>query len=176
MESGDGLNLPKLAVAIELAVHGHGACRVEVFVAMHVSSGYRPQHVLEVLESSESFLPTRPVGGERFTLVNKAAIVWVRIALAHGELPVEESAEVVSPTLFDVVHRVAVELSAGEVIEGHLMYSSPFGQARVIDYLNRTDRFVRLWTSEHLYLLNKAFVIGVTERDASARSATLREP
>ena len=36
---------------------------------------------------------------------------------------------------------------------------------RVVDYLNRTGRFLRLWTEATHYLINKDQIVRVTEQE-----------
>ena len=35
-----------------------------------------------------------------------------------------------------------------------------------MDYLNEPGRFLRLWSKDHLYLINKAFVLRIIEADS----------
>ena len=56
-----------------------------------------------------------------------------------------------------------VELTTGGKLEGMLFDSAPADRPRVIDHLNGPGSFVRLWTSDEHYLINKAHILHVTE-------------
>jgi hypothetical protein len=161
--SSDELTLPKIAVAVELALEGRTVQRVEVFVAEHLGHAFRRQHVLDLLEGETKFLPARATDGSGFALFNKAALIWVGIPLDHGSLPIEEEAETIDSELYDESCNVSIELVSGETMAGEVLYSAPTGHARIGDYLNRPGRFMRVWTTDHLYLVNKAYVVSVGE-------------
>ena len=44
-----------------------------------------------------------------------------------------------------------------------LLDSSPADRPRVVDHLNRPGAFLRLWTSEEHYLVNKTQILHVVE-------------
>jgi hypothetical protein len=163
MASPGDLRLPKFPVVVELSLAGRGPISVEVFVAEHQATDYRRQHVLDLLESDTAFLPARQVDGDRFLVFNKAAAVWVGFPLTSGELPVEEAAEAPETELYESQHEVEVELSTGASLRGNVLYSLPPESARVADYLNQPGRFMRLWTVDRVYLINKAYVLSVAE-------------
>jgi hypothetical protein len=163
MSTPGDLRLPKFPVAIELSLAGRGPQAVEVFVAQHLATDFRRQHVVDLLESDTAFLPARQVDGHRFLVFNKAAVVWVGIPLAAGELPVEEAAEAPETELYESQREIEVELSTGATLRGSVLYSLPPQSARLADYLNQPGRFIRLWTVDRVYLINKAFVLSVAE-------------
>ncbi len=82
--------------------------------------------------------------------------VPVRIALG---LP--PPADIV--TLHDRQHHVEIELADTTRLTGTLLDSSPADRTRVIDHLDRPGQWIRLWTPEWHYLINKAQIVGVTE-------------
>jgi len=55
----------------------------------------------------------------------------------------------------------------GTKLIGTMLDSSPADRPRVIDHLNRSGRFVRLWTTEEHYLINTTQVVAVTELPGS---------
>lgn len=156
--------IPKIPVTVEVNLGTPGIRRVEIFVAEHVADAFRRQHVADLLASPERFLPAREPGAANASLFNKAVAVWIRIPTSEGGLPVEESSAELEE-LFEQQHPVEVELASGEVVRGDLLYSLPSDRSRVADYLNRGDRFFRLWTTDFLYLVNKDHVVRVQERE-----------
>ena len=154
--------IPKIPVRVEIKVGGHGICPVEIYVAEHVARGFRRQHVADLLAGPEGFLPARDIESDRFAIFSKSVSRWIRIPLASGTLPVEESSEL-ADELFEQQQPVEVELDDGESLSGDLLYSLPSDRARPVDYLNQAERFCRLWTSDYLYLVNKDFIVRVNE-------------
>jgi len=161
--SDPDLRIPKIAVTVELNLDGKEVRQLEVFVAEHLAHSYRRQHVADLLASSEQFHPARDPADKSWALFNKAVAVWFRVPLTDGNLPVEESE--VAQELFDKQHRVVVEMTTGERLEGELLYSLPRERSRPVDYLNDCGRFFRLWTTTHLYLVNTGYVIRLSEVD-----------
>jgi hypothetical protein len=168
--ASDALRLPKIAVTVDLVQDDGGTPRtLEVFVAEHVEHGYRQQHVADLFEADTAFLPVRdPREGDVF-LLNKASVIWVRISLDAGRLPVEERASAATSDeevgeLFDVAESIRVELGTRPALTGGILYTPRAADAsRVLDYLNQPGRLFRLWTPGHLYLVNKQFVRRVIE-------------
>lgn len=148
------LRVPTVTVKARLAVRGQGAIPAELFVpdVPRSESVQLLDDVAALLEASASFLPVKTGGGVR--LYGKHAVMWLAIERADdGELE-----------LFDRHHLVTIELVNGGSLAGLLFDSSPSDRPRVIDYLNRAGGFVRLWTSEELYLINKHEILHVRER------------
>jgi hypothetical protein len=117
--------------------------------------------VATLLDQSAAFLPVRGTEGVR--LLAKHAIVWIAID-RHDDQP---NADLDDPsgvfTLYDRQHRVEVALITNTTLTGTLLDSSPADRPRVIDHLNRGGAFVRLWTSDEHYLINKAQILYVRE-------------
>ncbi|HEY0787715.1 MAG TPA: hypothetical protein VGE86_03665, partial [Thermoanaerobaculia bacterium] len=103
------------------------------------------------------FLPVREPdapGGARVALVGKRAILWVAIPL---------DAETGPLSLHDHYHDVRVELDVADPIAGHVLFSSPADRPRLVDHLNLPGQFLRVWTPQALYLVNKHHVVRVLE-------------
>lgn len=174
MGGSSELRLPTLAVPVDLSRAGRPGERVELFIADVPGRG-RSQlvgDVAQLLESEPMFLPVaEPHAGGRVALVGKQAILWVGISLRDlGVAPVAdgvpdeiefEPSEIVM--LFDHRHDCRVELDTGEAIDGYVLYSSPADRPRLADHLNLPGVFVRIWTSDHLYLVNKRHIVRVLE-------------
>ena len=171
---GDDLRLPTHSVTVDLLRAGGDRERVELFVPEVTARG-RTALVAEVatlLEQPSPFLPVREYArGRRVALVGKHAIVWVSIPLGTAgtgpsgdAVPDEvgfEPSEVFS--LYDQRHDVTVEMIDAEPLAGHVLYSSPADRPRLVDHLNQTVTFLRVWTPEALYLVNKHHVVRVLE-------------
>ena len=173
MERSTDLRLPTVAVPIRLALVGHEVAQAELFVGERARQG-RGQLLDDLaaqLDELEPFLPIR--GSEGVRLLGKHAIAWIAVARhvdPPGAAPLEpRPAEVTldEVTLYDRKHRVAIELLAGDTLTGVLLDSFPPDRPRVVDHLNRAVQFVRLWTSDEHYLINKRQILQVTELTSS---------
>ena len=170
-------------VAVEIAGVGVAPSPCEVFVPDVQRSG---RHALAndlatLLESEPPFLPVRL--GAAVTLIGKHAIHWLALAMrladddaaarpvARAEAADGVPDEVTRPEpsevlhLYDSKHDVEVTLVDGSTLVGAILHSSPADRPRVMDYLNRAARFIRLWTPQAQYLINKTHVARVREVD-----------
>jgi hypothetical protein len=150
------LRLPTLAVPVTLAMIGRATTAGELFVADVPRSG-RAQlldDVAAVLDDVHAtFVPARVA--DRVQLLAKHALGWVALDVG-GDV-----------TLHDRQHHVTVELATGPMLEGTLLDDAPHDRPRVIDHLNGTGSFVRLWTATEHYLINKTQIVQVTELPAA---------
>ena len=158
-DDDQGFHVPKRVVTVELALSGRRPERAQVFVAAGDGGDAARRAVVELLEHAHAFLPTQSDSDRSPQIFNKDALVWVAIA---GEAAAAE-ADDEEDTLFEYRHEVRVELTGGTQLSGELLYSLPADHARVVDYLNASGRFFRLWTGERLYLVNKTYVERVVE-------------
>jgi hypothetical protein len=164
VERSTELRLPTVAVPVRLALVGREPMDAELFMA-DVSRSGRSQlldDVAELLDAAAGFLPIRDATGVR--LLAKQAITWLALSRHEDEeeLDFEDlPSEVI--TLYDRQHRVEVALVTDATLVGMLLDSSPADRTRVVDHLNRAGGFVRLWTSDEHYLINKTQILHVTE-------------
>lgn len=156
MDRKPELRLPTVNVAVRLAVVGHEPAGADLFV----NSLARGRHeaVAELLEEDDAFVPVQ--GPRSVRLLAKRAIAWLAIQRTQ---PSADSSEVI--TLYDRQHHVLVELIGGTKLEGMLFDSMPADRPRAIDHLNRSGRFLRLWTSDEHYLINKDHILQVLEQE-----------
>jgi hypothetical protein len=155
------LRIRKEPFAVELVLAGAAPRQVEIFLAEHRAHEFRPQHVLDLLEQDQAFLPARDTSTGKRETFNKDALLWIGVPLGSfgGETAAGED------ELFEFRRPVRVDLIAAEPIEGELLYSARVESTRLVDHLNVAGRFLRLWARERLYLVNKAFVLRVVELD-----------
>ncbi len=114
--------------------------------------------VAALLDEHESFVPIRAAGDVR--LLGKLAVQWIAVHRRPQQAE-DDSSEVF--TLYDRQHYVEVEMIAGHKLAGTLLDNAPTDRPRVVDHLNQTGQFVRLWTADEHYLINKAQILQVTE-------------
>jgi hypothetical protein len=167
MERKPELRLPTVAVPVRLALVGREAVAAELFVADGVRPGRSKLHddIAEILDEPASFVPVR--SGERVRLYSKASIAWVCVVRHDDDGGEAEFVDIPSEVIthYDRQHHVVVELAGGGTLTGSLFDSSPSDRPRVIDHLNRAGRFLRLWTPDDHYLINKDQILHVSEQE-----------
>lgn len=158
------LRVPKNAVTVELALEGRAPRPVEMYLGLQRPHDFHAEDVSDLFDGPAAFLPARDVGEGEVVVVRKDAVVWVAF-------PASPEAD----ELYDERHDVSVELRGGARLDGELLYSPPEGHGRVVDHLNQTGRFVRLWAGERLYLVNAAYIVRVVERVPARGSDTAND-
>lgn len=159
------LRVRKEPIEVELALTGETPKQVELFLAEHGSHHFNRQRVLELLDQAGSFLPVRDRDTGEYAASNSRAIVWIGMSRLSADAEGGDE-------LYDYRKALRVELAGGRALEGEILYSAPEGAARLVDFLNRGERFFRLWSGERVFLVNKDFVSRIVE----ATIATAAEP
>lgn len=155
------LHVRKEPIEVELVLAGEPPRRVELFLAEHGSRGFDRQSVLDLLEQSEGFLPACDRETGNWESFNSRSVNW--IGMSRVATGADESAN----ELYDRRKLVRVEFAGAAPLEGELLYSAPEESARVVDVMNRRERFLRLWSGDRVYLVNKASVLRVVEATGS---------
>ena len=157
MSQADPLRVPKEPFAVDLALARFVPRRVVIYLAGQGPEELLRQRVLGLLEHAQAFLPAHDEATGKWEIFNKDALLWIGVPLApFGSAAAEEE-------LFDFRRTVGVDLVGAEPLVGELLYSAPEENTRLVDYLNEPGRFLRLWSKETLFLINKAFVRRIVE-------------
>ena len=151
------LRVPKNPVEVEVALQGDRPRRVEVFLAEHGSHDFNRQKVLELLDQADSFLPVRDLETGRWESFNSHSIVW--IGMSASSIDAEGSAD----ELFEHRRSIRVGLASGDWLDGEVLYSAPDSGPRLVDHLNRGERYFRLWRGDRILFVNKDRVSTVVE-------------
>jgi hypothetical protein len=157
MGSTKPLRVRKEPLEVELALAGRPPRRVELFLAEQGPRGFVRQQVVDLLEQPNTFLPACDVETGEWESFNLRAVLW--IAMSRQSVEAEGSAD----ELFEYRKLVRIALAAGGSLEGEILFSAPDGGARLVDYLNRHERFLRLWDGDRLYLVNKESMLRIVE-------------
>lgn len=168
MPSSDSLRVRKNTVEVELALAGATPRLVEFFLAEHAAHDFRRQSVLDLLEQEGTFLPIRDIESGVWEAFNSRGVAW--IAMSRVIADAEDSGY----ELYDHQKPVRVALRGGEGLEGEVLYSAPEGAARIVDFMNRRERFFRLWSGDRVLLVNKDFVLRVVEATGAGKEAACR--
>jgi hypothetical protein len=156
------LRIPKSPLEVELAFAGQAPRRVELYLAEHSSHDYSPERVLDLLEHAENFLPACDLESGEWESFNSRQVTWIG-------MPVESfDGGGTATELFEQRRWVRVVLTGGEVLRGELLYTSPDESSRVVDLMNRNERFFRLWTEDRVLLVNREAVVRILEEKHGA--------
>ena len=158
----DELRLPTIKVAVEVAMLGAEPVPMVLFLAES------RHHLEELLDSEEQFLPAAAQDDGAVELINKKQLLWLKVGLLDGKLPVEIADLDQEEALYECREDVLVEFQDGHRVAGEFLYTPKEGKGRVADYLNRSADVITLWTDSALYVINKNRVTKVRELGASA--------
>ncbi|MDQ5858265.1 MAG: hypothetical protein M3542_08330 [Acidobacteriota bacterium] len=162
------LRIRKETIEVELVLAGDPPRRVKLFLAEHGSHGFDRQRVLDLLEQPGSFLPACDLETGNWESFNSRSVVWIAMSRSSAD------AEGSGTDLYDRRKLVRVALAAGGSLEGDLLYCAPEEAARVVDVMNRRERFLRLWSGDRVFLVNKDSVLRVVESTVSAEEESCR--
>lgn len=151
----EDLRIPTTEITVELASVGAKNRLVGLYLAQ------QRQHLIDLLESAPNFLPAHELQDDSWSVINTKTLLWAALPLKDGRLPVEEADP--EPVLYECRVDARLELSGAPVLTGEFLFNPSRGRIRVGDYLNDAGQFVRLWTADKLYLVNKTHISRVVE-------------
>ena len=162
------IKIPKIALPIQVAAHGHDADSMKLYISPSRSDVGRRQKLVELVENSNQFLPVEDANGN-FILVNKKELVWISLAAGSpltGALSSEEE-ELAPMELYDLQYQVRIRFTDDKLLEGVILYSPPADRARLSDYVNSGRNFMHLWLGDLFYVVNKRHIWQVEELSSS---------
>lgn len=137
------LRVPVVAVAVEVQLAGGRALQGQVFVPASASSHPGPMRLDEWLNDATEFVPFRSDGEDVTLLLAKAAVVAMT---TPGGAPHD-------PEVEGSLHRVRVE-AGGRSYDGSVAFELP----RLLDFLNRAERFFVVRDGERDHVVHKRHV------------------
>lgn len=162
--SQPSLRTPTIALPVRLALQGDQATPAALFVPdlPRQSRAQLLDDLAAVLDEDRDFVPV--LFGERRVLVNRSAMAYVAVARRS---PNEDDEISDVHTLYDHRCPVAVTLHDGTPLRGTLLFSSPADRARLVDFINLGPRFVRVWTGDELFLVQRSAIRTLCESTES---------
>jgi hypothetical protein len=151
-----------VVLPVTLALRGEAPLAASLFM-LDIPRHARAQlldDVRQLLEEDREFLPVEIAG--RSLLVNRAFITYVAVARRPPGFGDDDEVSDVH-TLFDHRCPVALSLADHTLLRGSLLFSSSADHARLIDFVNGGPRFVQVWTSEALILVQRSAIRTITE-------------
>jgi hypothetical protein len=155
----DELKIPTVTLAADVVFSDGRQYPGRLFVPAAAPRHAGPTRAAEWLNEPAEFFAFLPDDSRDAIMVNKGEVLFVSVpAEANGD----GSEDVETP-------RPAVEVEcAGRRFEGHLAIDMPAGQTRVLDDLNRSERFLTLRDGRRHYLLRKSGITRVFDKGNQA--------
>jgi hypothetical protein len=160
--STTALRVRKDPLAVELSLAGEQPRSVELFLAEHGPHAFSRQSVEDLVLQADGFLPACDAATGEWESFNARSVSWISLSRAAFE------AQAAADELFEQRRTVRVSLVGGASISGEVLYSAPAAEARLVDYLNRRDRFFRVWDRDRVFFVNKEWVLRVVEEGPRA--------
>ena len=124
----------------------------EVFLSLYEAHHQGSQRVGELLNGEEVFLPVKTANGT--VHLNVANII---------KAITPEDAELHELMMLGKKYTVRITTLHGEAIEGDIFVDLPQDRSRVSDYLNRPERFFRLFMPGHIVYVGARFILEVRD-------------
>ena len=151
----------KKEVIAEVTIAGEKPAVLTLFLAgqtQHHAGDERPS---DLLNGPDMFLPAIDRKG-KLRLLRRDAVVVITVPAEYepgAEGPAAEAAPVPSSRHAEV----EVILEGGGVIRGTVEYDMPETRSRLIDFLNREDRYLAVRRAGQVHLVNKRHIARVNE-------------
>lgn len=154
-ERADLYRIPMVPVSAEILLRGRASAAVTLHLSTLSSTHPGGETVDEFLNSERRFIPAHARDDGHFLLLNREAILWVRVRL---DAPTEFGREEHVAAPMDLVR---VELVDGSTLEGALRDVSAAPDARLSDVFNSSTQFIPLEAEERIIYVNKSRVTTV---------------
>ena len=152
------LRVPTLAVEVEILYADEMQMAGTIFLPSMAHWHPGPARPEEWINDNVPFFPFREPTRKDAVLLNKDRVVVMT-------LPVGETAEAVADEERASVYKIAsarIEC-AGKWFEGTVRIEMPEGKLRVLDYINRPERFLALYSGHTCHLIRKIHIDRVVE-------------
>jgi len=143
------LRVPTVALGVEVRLADGRGLMGRIFVPATAATHAGPMRPDEWLNEPALFLPFLPDGEERPLLLAKATLAGLTVP-AHAQAH--------EPEVEGALHAVEVECG-GQTFRGQVAFDLP----RLLDFLNRPERFFVLRDGARDHLLSKRHVARVSE-------------
>lgn len=147
------LQVPTQRLLVEVFTSGGERFRGGLFITESPFHTGPVDQVLQTLNDERGFLPFRTEGEKpTVAILNKCHILRVRFEGGHDDDPPFPANDVTPCNLL---------LADGTRLEGELTVETPRTLSRLVDKLNRAERFVRFATGEAVEFVQTALVVRV---------------
>ena len=148
------LKIDKTARPISLWVHPEGRVSGDIFLTPE-SGQARGEAPEDVLNQAEPFLVMQKKSPAEVRFYNRASIIRAEIDESESSLSGET-----------YTYNCHLLMMDGTEIKGTIQESLPKEFSRLYDYLNKkSDRFIKLYTNDVIYLINKSYITQIVSED-----------
>jgi hypothetical protein len=152
----DELRIPTVTLAAEIVLTDGRQFPGQLFVPASAPRHGGPARPSEWLNEPAEFFAFLPDDSRDPVMINKGEVLFLSVPAEANESGATDDVD---------VPRQAVEIEcAGHRLEGHIAIDMPAGQTRVLDYLNRAERFLTLRNGQRHYLLRKSGITRVFDK------------
>lgn len=144
------LRVPTIPISAELVLADGQVVKGQFFLAAISSHHDGPPHPGEWFNSPTNFFPFLPTDKASTVILNKDQIVSALVTV-EGEEHVA-----------DIRRRVVAE-SLHLNAEGIVYIDMPAHQSRLLDYMNRPERFIGLYEGNRCRLMHKQYITRIYE-------------
>lgn len=154
----DTLRVPTVTLEAEILFTDGREYPGRIFVPAAAPRHSGPTRAEEWLNQAAEFFAFLPDDAEAPVMLNKGEVLAVSV---HADANTSDAFDFVgSPE-----RQVEIEC-AGRKFEGSIVIDNPAGQTRVLDHLNRPERFLTVRAGERHHLVRKGSITRVFEKEA----------
>ncbi|HKQ70730.1 MAG TPA: hypothetical protein VJT73_15395 [Polyangiaceae bacterium] len=148
------LRVPTVALAAEILVDDGRKFAGRLFVPAASARHAGPARASEWLNEAVDFFPFLPDDARDSVILSKRQVVAVSVAADANA----------DPAALSLTTDTSVVVECGSRrLEGRLLIDMPQGQGRVLDYMNRAERFLTLVDGNRHHLIRKSAISRVVE-------------
>ena len=151
----EALRIPTVTLSAEVLCVDGRAFPGRIFVPASAARHAGPPRAAEWLNEPTEFFPFLPNDTDNPVMFNKGEVLVISVPADTNRDELMETVDAPRP-------KVAVEC-AGRTFEGQLLIDMPSGHTRVLDYLNRPERFLTLRDGLRHHLVRKGGITRVVE-------------
>jgi len=162
MNGSESLRIAKVPQEVRIKLRDGSWLPSNIFLDRYTERNQGPEHVLDLLNDQEPYLPVR-LEEDKVRLVRKKAIIMVEMPQEDGMREIDPDGSL-SPQIRFV--KAMISMASGESHTGLLPVEAPrVSGHRVSDWLNQKNRFFPFITrKEVLYIPHRA-VIWIDEQE-----------
>lgn len=147
----------------EITLATGATVRGAFFLAASAASHAGPERVADLLNAEGGFFPFDTAGNDTGTvLVNRAHVVSVRLLERTNEPSLDPG------YAFAVERQVAMLLTNGMTLRGHVRIYRPQGRDRLSDYARSADVFRYVENVDGTFVVNSAHIVNLAEIEERA--------
>ena len=151
--------VPKQRASVLVEIPPHTPEERFLFLSPFAQSHQGAETISDIFGVPQRFLPLFRATGE-VVLVRREAISWIKVGDPRRTEWYYYEHQIGAPQA-----AVQVEFADAAIMEGRICLIGPIGGQRVIDVVNRKERFLQLERDDDLFLVNLDHVVSITVKE-----------